>query len=299
MNCEINKGPKVTVCVVTYNQEKYIAQCLQSIVDQKTNFEFEVIVSDDCSTDKTRKIIEEFASKYSNVKPLLRTENIGAFENFKQTHALAKAEFVCHCDGDDYWLPGKLQIQADYLQENKTCNVTWTRMRIKNEKSGVELCDLISDDILKMKFYRGDIIQLLAIGLHSSKMYRNSTITEPDFHMMDYYTNVEHVSDGYACFVGTKCYGVYRAGIGIASDGITTKLIIVKCLSHFKNKYPRLISRSNACLYLLIAVELKKGKWKNALIFLNELSIKGRVAGIYYLIRAIPLIRCFRFPKFK
>ena len=51
------KTPKVSVCVITYNQEKYIAQCLQSIVDQETDFDFEIIVGDDCSTDGTREIV--------------------------------------------------------------------------------------------------------------------------------------------------------------------------------------------------------------------------------------------------
>ena len=54
---------KVSVCVVTYNQEKFIEQCLQSIVDQEANFDFEVLVADDCSTDRTREIIKIFAEK--------------------------------------------------------------------------------------------------------------------------------------------------------------------------------------------------------------------------------------------
>ena len=57
------KPPKVSVCVVTYNQEKYVAQGLQSIVDQETDFDFEIIVGDDCSTDGTREILENFKEK--------------------------------------------------------------------------------------------------------------------------------------------------------------------------------------------------------------------------------------------
>ena len=77
------KTPKVSVCVVTYNQEKYIRQCLQSIVDQETNFNFEILVSDDCSTDATRTIVLEFASKYPEiVKPMFRDRNVGAVKNF-------------------------------------------------------------------------------------------------------------------------------------------------------------------------------------------------------------------------
>ena len=99
-------SPKVSVCMVTYNQEKYIRQCLQSIIDQKTNFDFEVLVSDDCSTDSTRKIILEFASNYPKiVKPRFRERNVGALENFVLIHNAARSEYVAHCDGDDLFLP--------------------------------------------------------------------------------------------------------------------------------------------------------------------------------------------------
>ena len=61
------KTPKVSVCVITFNHEKYIRQCLQSIVDQETNFDFEVIVGDDCSKDGTREVVQEFAGKYLTI----------------------------------------------------------------------------------------------------------------------------------------------------------------------------------------------------------------------------------------
>lgn len=71
-------APKVSVCVVTYNQEKYIHECLQSLVDQETDFEFEVIVGDDGSTDGTRAVVVDFARKYPKiVKPLLHEKNNG------------------------------------------------------------------------------------------------------------------------------------------------------------------------------------------------------------------------------
>jgi cellulose synthase/poly-beta-1,6-N-acetylglucosamine synthase-like glycosyltransferase len=74
----VEQAPKVSVCVVTYNQEKYIGQCLQSVVDQETDFDFEVLVADDCSTDGTRLILHEFANKYPGiVKPILSEVNVG------------------------------------------------------------------------------------------------------------------------------------------------------------------------------------------------------------------------------
>ena len=197
-NAQKKQAPKVTVCVVTYNQELYIEQCLQSIVDQETNFYFDVLVSDDCSSDKTREIIQQFAEKYPNIKLLLRDKNIGALENFVDTHKTATGEYICHIDGDDYWLPTKLQKQTDFLDRNTECNLVWTRSLF--EKEGQLASDLIKDDsvFLKRKFYRGDIIRYIAIGTNSSHMYRGRCIffERPTFEVVDYFKNVETVKDG-------------------------------------------------------------------------------------------------------
>jgi len=113
---------KVSVCVVTYNQEKFIRQCLQSVVEQETDFDFEVIVGDDCSTDGTREIIQEFAEKYPcMVKPVFQEKNIGPTPNYFSVHSLAKGEYIAHLDGDDYMLPSKLQVQKEVLDKNPDC----------------------------------------------------------------------------------------------------------------------------------------------------------------------------------
>ncbi|MDA1381025.1 glycosyltransferase [Plesiomonas shigelloides] len=122
---------KVSVCVVTYNQEKYIAECLQSLVDQVTNFPFEIIVGEDCSTDKTREIVLEFQNKYPDIiKPLLHEQNVGASKNYLMTHAKACGKYIAHMDADDYALPGKLQAQADFLDKNPKCNMVFHRMDV-------------------------------------------------------------------------------------------------------------------------------------------------------------------------
>jgi len=170
-------------------------------------------------------------------------------------------------------------------------------MNIRNESENLELSDLISPKVVSTKFYRGDIIQFIAIGLHSSKTYRNRAVAEPSFPIVDYFANVEQVSDGYACFVGEGCYGVYRAGIGIASDGNTTKLIIAKCINYFKTSHPSFSNRANACLYLLILIELKNYRWKNAIVFAKELGFKGSLMGGYYFFKKLPMVKYFQLPK--
>ena len=74
--------PKVSVFCVTYNHSDFLKQTLEGFVTQKTNFPFEVIIGDDCSTDGAKKIIEEYASKYPNIiKPIYHDYNTGSYQN--------------------------------------------------------------------------------------------------------------------------------------------------------------------------------------------------------------------------
>lgn len=112
---------KVTIVSISYNHEKYIAKTLESFVAQRTNFPFEVIISDDSSSDKTQSIIKKYADKYPGlIKPVYRKQNIGALNNFIDTLSMAKSEYVIYCEGDDYFTDNlKLQKQSDFLDLHK------------------------------------------------------------------------------------------------------------------------------------------------------------------------------------
>ena len=118
--------PMVTVYCLAYNHEKYIRKCLYSILGQKTNFPFKIIVNDDASTDNTRSIIEEIAAKYPDVIiPVLHDEN--QFQkkvSVVKTHIEPRVEskYVAICEGDDYWCnSNKLQMQFDIMEANPKC----------------------------------------------------------------------------------------------------------------------------------------------------------------------------------
>jgi len=209
--------PKVSVCVVTYDQENYIRQCLQSLVEQETDFLFEIIVSDDCSTDGTRTIVQDFATKYPGVvKPIFNKNNIGAFKNFLLVHENATGEYIAHMDGDDYALPGKLQQQADFLDEHEDCTVVFHVMKI---------VDGISNDFLgctekqPILFDVNHLIQNCNPVAHSSKMYRKSAVITKwsEKPIIDFYMNVEHAISGKVGFIDTAL-GVYRWQVGITAD---------------------------------------------------------------------------------
>ena len=110
----------VSVLMLTYNHEKYIAQAVEGVMMQKVDFDFELIIGDDCSTDKTTKIIQGYKNKFPDIiKPILRTENIGAGNNYVDINKKAKGKYIAHCEGDDYWTdPNKLQKQVDFLEAN-------------------------------------------------------------------------------------------------------------------------------------------------------------------------------------
>lgn len=112
--------PKVSVITITYNQEKFISQTLKSITEQKTNFPFEVIVSDDASSDSTPRIIRHYASRYPGVIiKNLRKKNVGPANNFFNALLKARGNYIALCEGDDYWTdPCKLQKQFDFLETN-------------------------------------------------------------------------------------------------------------------------------------------------------------------------------------
>lgn len=170
--------PKVSVCVMTYNQEKYIGQCLQSIVDQVTDFDFEVIVADDCSTDGTAIIVQNFVREYpSVVRAVLHEKNVGVGKNYRAAHDLARGEYVAHCDGDDLWLPGKLAFQADLLDKNPLSSQCWGCANLIND-DGKEV-GIFPSRLARYFYPRIVTPELIAlsyalVGQHSTQMYRRS-----------------------------------------------------------------------------------------------------------------------------
>ncbi len=112
---------KVSVICVTYNHEKYIRQALDSIVNQKTDFNFEILVGEDCSTDSTRDILREYEIKYPDLfRMYYRDKNLGATLNEYELFMDAKGDYIAALELDDIWTDDdKLQKQFDFLENNR------------------------------------------------------------------------------------------------------------------------------------------------------------------------------------
>lgn len=119
----MSKAPMVSVCCITYNHERYIRQCLEGILAQKCDFEYEVLIHDDASTDNTAQIISEYSSQFPNeIITILQLENQYSKGIKPLIHFLfpqARGKYIAICEGDDYWTdPLKLQKQFDFMEEN-------------------------------------------------------------------------------------------------------------------------------------------------------------------------------------
>ena len=132
--------PLVSICIPTYNHGKYIRQCLEGVMMQQTSFAFEVIVGEDCSTDDTRSIIEEFEAKYPGIiKPVYHPQNVGPQRNaYEFCWPRLTGKYIAVCEGDDYWTdPHKLQKQVDFLEANEEFVLCFHEVRTVTEKDEV------------------------------------------------------------------------------------------------------------------------------------------------------------------
>lgn len=108
----------VSVILMTYFHEDYVAQALDSILSQETDLRYEILVGDDASEDRTPEIIREYAARYPEIiRPVLRTENLGATRNGWDLGRRVRGRYVALLEGDDYWLdPRKMQKQWEFLE---------------------------------------------------------------------------------------------------------------------------------------------------------------------------------------
>lgn len=124
--------PIVSIAMLTYNHEEYIGQAIESVLMQQTNFEFKLIIAEDCSTDKTREIIIEYQKKFPNrIKLILQNINVGANINNKDLLTSLEGKYVAALEGDDYWIdPLKLQKQVDFLENNPVYGLVHTNNKV-------------------------------------------------------------------------------------------------------------------------------------------------------------------------
>lgn len=283
----------VSVCVITYNQEEYIAECLESLIAQQTNFNFEIIVGEDCSLDNTRSIIQVYVDKYPDlIKPLFYKSNVGAVENLKQVYIKAKGKYIAHIDGDDIALPNKLQKQFDILEKNADCNVCTHDMIRIDAKSINQNNDWVYPENTYDLF---DLYHKLPFFAHSSKMFRNkypSSFWEEllsENYILDIDIHVANTLDGKIFHIG-KLLGGYRVGTGISFEAnvnpilpLGAKRLFDKALIIYKDEPKKLAQIESLYAHAMLQCAYNYAVFDKSSVLFKEyvnLSLDRKFIGI-------------------
>lgn len=122
-------NPVVSVCMTTYNHAPYLAQAIEGVLAQRTSFDVELVLSDDCSTDGTAAVCADYAARYPDrIRLVTGASNVGWRANYRRTFEACRGNYVAYCDGDDFWIdPFKLQKQVDLLESDLSCGMCYTR----------------------------------------------------------------------------------------------------------------------------------------------------------------------------
>lgn len=232
----MNENIGVTVFCITYNHVGYIAQALDSFVNQKTTFPIEIVVHDDASTDGTTEIIKEYAKKYPNIIPVLEEENIHGkgVSYFSKCANEFRGKYFARCEGDDYWCDlNKLQKQYDIMEANPDCRFcTHKTLEININSQKVTGIFPQFKQVTKKLSAKEVLSQM---GIYGT-CYRLSSFFCLTEDLFNYYRNIPDfkravdVGDGpllmYLCQLGNTYFidetmSCYRRGVG---EGWTTKI---------------------------------------------------------------------------
>ena len=212
---------KVSVAMITYNHEEFIAKAIDSVLMQRTNFDYEIVIGEDCSTDRTRDIVTDYQKRYPDkFRLLLNEKNLGANRNAEQTFASCTGEYVAVLDGDDYWTsPDKLQKQVDFLDHHPECVICFHNV-LMSYKDGSRESHVYCPPDQKEFSAVEDLLEKGNIIPTCSKMYRRGLLDHvPDWicslKMGDWPVDILHALHGKIGYINETMgvYVIHQTGI--------------------------------------------------------------------------------------
>lgn len=272
-----------SVLMITYNHEKYIAQAIDSVLMQRTNFDFEIVIGEDCSTDRTREIVLEYKAKHPDkIKLLLQEKNVGIHKNFTQTILSCKGKYIALLEGDDYWTDEyKLQRQVDFLENNPDFVLCFENTIDQNEISNENKISDPNFDVLVLK----DLIRDGWFMRTGSIVFRNNVIKQfPEWYFKyrstDYILHILLAQHGKIKFINQRS-SVYRINEG----GITQKDFKKDIISLYEENLKLLDFLNTFFNYnYRVEISIHKKSIYNAIVVsaLNNLSIKNILKFFMY-----------------
>lgn len=213
----MTKHPKVSVLCLSYNQKDYIKQCLDSILMQRTDFDIEILINDDASTDGTKEIICVYQKKYPKIiKPIFHSEN--QYSKGERCFIIryllpkVKSEYISICEGDDFWIdPYKLQKQVNFLEKHNEYSICFHPVKVFYENNDYP------DYIFPQKRTGFTLSGLLKSNYiqTNSVMYRRQTYKGMKFDVSpaDWYLHLYHAQFGKIGFIN-EVMSAYRRHSG-------------------------------------------------------------------------------------
>jgi glycosyltransferase involved in cell wall biosynthesis len=279
---------KLTVLVMTYNHAKFISKAIDSVLIQKTSFNYEIIVSEDCSTDGTKEIVLEYQQRFPyQIRLLLSEQNIHTNAVVTRGIYAAKGEYIALLDGDDYWTsPHKLQKQANFLDNHLDCSMCFHNAQAFNDDSDQEPYSWTSSNQKEFStledLWSGNFIATC------STMFRNKLLEKiPDwydsfFPITDwplYILLAEHGKIGYI----NEVMGAYRLHAGGLYSPYSEKQKLNKTLDFYRRinrflnfKYNKIINTAISVYFYEWAEEYEKRKKNQSAIECFNIYLSGQ-----------------------
>jgi glycosyltransferase involved in cell wall biosynthesis len=248
--------PKLSVALVTYNHEPFIAQAIESVLMQETDFPIELVIGEDCSKDATRDIVMSYAARYPAVVRALPTkQNLGLNQNYRGTIGACRGQYIALLEGDDYWVsPRKLQQQIRLMDEHPDWSMCGSACQfiIVNPDGKEQVAGVIQPGILKPCYGLTDFLE--AYDMHTSTILLKRGLLEwpvwlDELLAIDTSLFALHAEKGPAGYLNeiTSVYRGHGGGLWIGKSPIDRCRADTKALelldAHFKGRFHRLLRR--------------------------------------------------------
>ena len=273
----------VTIASTTYNMEAFIGEALDSWLTQKASFQYDILISDDGSTDGTCDVVRRYMEKYPNLR-LISTDHVGKMPNFIRSLKESKGKYVALCDGDDYWIdPFKLQKQFDFMESHSEFSACFTNSYVLDTVTGekkiakTQLWDEATTEGL-LKHRDNDNVQM-SPGHTSTFFYRNQFLQDypewmygdvmtdfPLYMLMSRYGKMKFINDI------TSVYRHRPEGVSSKNfsfeKGIRRRIYVYKNVNRdFHYKFRKIINPIIADYYFTLGKRLyKTGEKKKGLV---------------------------------
>lgn len=270
-------SPVVSVLIITYNHEKFIAQALDSALMQQTDFDYEVVVGEDCSIDSTRSILRTYLTEWEPVvRVLFNHRNLGANRNLVNVLQECRGKYVAMLEGDDYWTSAdKLQKQVNFLEAQSDCAVCFHDVDCVDEsgrsvdehrresphKSILSIEDLVRGNFIhtcSVMFIRGLVREF-------PSWFFDSKLGDWPLHLFNaLHGSIGHIPEEMAA------YRIHGEGVWSSSSEIDRLEETIRLYSlidrHFDFRFNRIISEAESFFLSKLAVEhARDGNWGSAI----------------------------------